>query len=81
MLTIAMDRVTAGFYLADETYTGQMNKAFLNCSKRLFQKSLLKRNNYTLSVRLFFASLLSDFSNSFDEDFLMNILTLSWLMK
>ena len=70
MLTIAMDRVTAGFYLADETYTGQMNKAFLNCSKRLFSKVAAETKQlYAVSEIVFFASLLSDFSNSFDEDF------------
>ncbi|MDK6360638.1 PRD domain-containing protein, partial [Escherichia coli] len=45
-------------------------KAFLNCSKRLFSKVAAETKQlYAVSEIVFFASLLSDFSNSFDEDF------------
>ena len=70
MLTIAMDRVPLGCTIIEETYPNQLNKSMLDVSKRLFAKvGRLTKQLYAVSEIIFFANLLSDFANSFDDDF------------
>lgn len=70
MLTIAMDRVPIGFTIMEETYPNQLNKGMLDISKQLFAKvGRLTKQLYAVSEIIFFANLLSDFANSFDDDF------------
>lgn len=70
MLTIAMDRVPIGFPIVEETYPNQLNKGMLDISKKLFAKvGRQTKKLYAVSEIIFFANLLSDFANSFDDDF------------
>lgn len=70
MLTLAMDRVSKGFSLTEESYPSQVNKEFLEISKQLFAQIAKKtRRLYSVNEIVFFAMLLGDFLNSFDHDF------------
>lgn len=70
MLTIAMDRVPLGFTIMEETYPNQLNKGMLDVSKQVFAKvGRVTKQLYAVSEIIFFANLLSDFANSFDDDF------------
>lgn len=70
MLTLTMDRVKKNQFLTNETYLGLANKEFLQIAKRLF--AIIGKESqqlYPVNEIVFFASLLNDFSNSFDKDF------------
>ena len=70
ILTLTMDRVKKNQFLTNETYLGLANKEFLQIAKRLF--AIIGKESqqlYPVNEIVFFASLLNDFSNSFDKDF------------
>ncbi|WP_165005306.1 MULTISPECIES: BglG family transcription antiterminator [unclassified Enterococcus] len=70
MLAITMDRVTNNHLLTNETYTGLVNKDLLGTAKQLFSKiGAETKQLYPVNEIVFFASLLNDFSNSFDQNF------------
>lgn len=70
MLAIAMDRVPRGDTIMEENIPSQINKELLNVAKQLFAKIATKTKQlYAVSEIVFFANLLGDFSNSFDNDF------------
>lgn len=70
MLAIAMDRVPRGDTIMEESIPSQINKELLNVAKQLFAKIATKTKQlYAVSEIVFFANLLGDFSNSFDNDF------------
>ncbi len=71
MLAIAMTRVSQGFVLLEDSLAVHANKELLNTSKQLFAKVAQETKLlYPISEIVFFASLLSGFSSSFDQDFL-----------
>ncbi|MGM9903241.1 MAG: BglG family transcription antiterminator [Enterococcus sp.] len=70
MLSITIDRVTKKYLLTNETYTGLVNKDLLRIAKALFSKvGIETKQLYPVNEIVFFASLLNDFSNSFDQNF------------
>lgn len=70
VLVISVDRVSQGHVLFEETYVEQLNKEMLNTSKRIFSKLATETKQlYPVNEIVFYASLLSDFSSSFEEDF------------
>lgn len=70
VLLLTIDRVGKGYLIVEETYTAQLNKEMLNSSKRIFAKLALETKQlYPVNEIVFYASLLSDFANSFEEDF------------
>lgn len=70
ILSITIDRVKKNHVLTNETYTGLVNKELLRIAKALFSKIAKETQQlYPVNEIVFFASLLNDFSNSFDQDF------------
>ena len=70
MMVLIVDRVSQGHVLFEETYVEDLNKEMLNASKRLFGKLAIETKQlYPVNEIVFYASLLSDFSNSFEEAF------------
>lgn len=70
MILIAVDRVAQDHVLIEESYMELINKETLNMSKRIFSK-LGKETKQLFPVNeiVFYANLLNDFSNSFEDDF------------
>lgn len=70
MLTLSIDRVSQNRPLADEKYSSQVNKEFLEIAKQVFATVAKETKRlYPVNEIVFFASMLSDFANSFDSDF------------
>lgn len=70
MLTLTMDRVTKNHLLTNETYNGLANKELLQTAKRLFSRIASETKQlYPVNEIVFFAGLLNDFTNSFDQNF------------
>ncbi|MEY8445152.1 PRD domain-containing protein [Enterococcus ratti] len=70
VLAITIYRVTTNDVLTNEVYTGLVNKELLVIAKRIFLKiGKETKKLYPINEIVFFASLLNDFSHSFDQRF------------
>ncbi|MFW7394948.1 BglG family transcription antiterminator, partial [Vagococcus fluvialis] len=70
MILIAVDRVAQGHVLIEESYMELINKETLNMSKRIFSKlGRETKQLFPVNEIVFYANLLNDFSNSFEDDF------------
>nr|WP_279010596.1 PRD domain-containing protein [Vagococcus fluvialis] len=70
MILIAVDRVAQGHVLIEESYMELINKETLNISKRIFSKlGRETKQLFPVNEIVFYANLLNDFSNSFEDDF------------
>ncbi len=70
MLTLTMERVTKNHLLTNETYNSLANKELLQTAKRLFSRIASETKQlYPVNEIVFFAGLLNDFTNSFDQNF------------
>jgi mannitol operon transcriptional antiterminator len=70
ILQLSMQRTEQGKLLADDEYSMQVNKEQLAIAKNLFTRvAMATKQLYAVSEILFFANVLNDFANSFDQDF------------
>lgn len=70
VLILTIHRVKKEHLIVEEAYLEALNKEMLNSSKRIFAKLAMETKQlYPVNEIVFFASLLSDFGNSFEEDF------------
>lgn len=70
MLTLSMDRVACGEVVLEEGAPSQINRDLLKVAKEVFTRVAAETKQlYAVSEIVFFATLLGDFANSFDEDF------------
>lgn len=69
ILTLAMDRVKAGFSV-EESHPTPINKELLKVSKKIFTEVGKKtRQLYSIKEIVFFVELMGNLANSFDRDF------------
>lgn len=70
VLILTIHRVKKEHLIVEEAYLEALNKEMLNSSKRIFAKLAMETKQlYPVNEIVFFASLLSNFGNSFEEDF------------
>ena len=70
VLVLTIHRVKQEHLIIEEAYLEALNKEMLNISKRIFAKLAMETKQlYPVNEIVFFASLLSDFGSSFEEDF------------
>lgn len=70
VLMLTIYRVKRNHLIVEEAYLEALNKEMLNSSKRIFAKLAMETKQlYPVNEIVFFASLLSDFGNSFEDDF------------
>lgn len=70
VLLVTIERVSKNHLVIEEAYMEQLNKDMLQIVKGIFTKlSMETKQLYPVNEIVFYASLLSDFANSFEEDF------------
>lgn len=70
VLIITIERVSKGHLVVEEAYVEQLNKEMLQVVKEIFTKLAMRTKQlYPVNEIVFYTSLLSDFANSFEEDF------------